>query len=75
MMRLQPIIFALVMGFMMSLALTLLITFVRLGLVDIFLREWLKIWAYAYPAAVACILVFRPLAARMTEQIMSRLGK
>ena len=36
MMRLQPIIFALLMGFMMSLALTLLITFVRLGLVDIF---------------------------------------
>ncbi len=73
--RFQPIIFALLMGLMMSLALTLLITVVRLGFAEGLFREWMKVWSYAYPAAVACIFVFRPLAARLTERIVVRLGK
>jgi hypothetical protein len=73
--RLHPVIFALLMGLMMSLVLTLLITFVRLGLAEGLFREWMKVWSYAYPAAVACILVFRPVAASLTERIVVRLGK
>ena len=30
---------------------------------------------HAYPAAVVCILVFRPLAASLTERIVIRLGR
>lgn len=73
--RFQPLIFALLMGFMMSLALTLLITVVRLGFVESLIREWIRIWSYAYPAAVGCIFVFRPLAASLTERIIARLEK
>ena len=71
--RFQPMIFALLMGFMMSFALTLLITVVRLGFVEGLFREWMKVWFYAYPAAVGCIFVFRPLAASLTERIVARL--
>lgn len=73
--RFQPLIFALLMGFMMSLALTLLITVVRLGFVEGLFREWIRVWSYAYPAAVGCIFVFRPLAANMTERIVTRFEK
>jgi hypothetical protein len=73
--RFQPLIFALLMGFMMSLALTLLITVVRLGFVERLIRELIRIWSYAYTASVGFIFVFRPLATSLTERIIDRLEK
>jgi len=70
------IIFALVMGFLMSLSITLATTFVRIGPAANFFLVWLEVWSVAYPVAIICILIYRPLAIKITtllvEKIISR---
>jgi len=58
------------MGCMMSLSITLATTFVRVGLVENFFRVWLEVWLVAYPVAIVCILIYRPLASKITAKIL-----
>jgi len=55
---------------MMSLSITLATTFVRVGLVENFFRVWLEVWLVAYPVAIVCILIYRPLASKITAKIL-----
>lgn len=66
-------IFALVMGFLMSASITLATTFVRIGAVENFFGLWLEVWLVAYPVAIICILVYRPLASKITAAVLERL--
>ncbi|MBU3625612.1 DUF2798 domain-containing protein [Polynucleobacter sp. JS-Safj-400b-B2] len=74
MINLPNLIFALVMGCLMSLSITLATTFVRAGLTENFFWVWLDVWLVAYPVAIVCILIYKPLASKITAQLMKALG-
>jgi branched-subunit amino acid ABC-type transport system permease component len=73
MINLANIIFAVVMGGLMSLSITLVTTIVRIGLVDQFFSVWLEVWAVAYPVAIICILIYRPFSTRVTNSLIKRI--
>ena len=75
MINLPSLVFALVMGFLMSASITLATTFVRIGAVNNFLSVWLEVWAVAYPVAVVCILIYRPAASKITGKILQKLSQ
>jgi hypothetical protein len=74
MINLPNLVFALVMGLLMSLSITLATTFVRVGLAENFFWVWLEVWSVAYPVAIVCILIYRPFASKITAKIMNVLG-
>ena len=73
MINLPGIIFSLVMGFMMSSSITLATTLVRVGLADNFFAVWFEVWSVAYPVAIICILIYRPIATKLTNAIIEKL--
>jgi len=73
MITISNIIFSLVMGCLMSLSITLATTFVRIGTAENFFWVWLEVWAVAYPVAIVCILVYRPIASKITIKLVERL--
>ena len=73
MINIPNFIFALVMGFLMSASITLATTFVRIGAVENFFWIWLEVWLVAYPVAIVCILVYRPLATKLTAAVLEKL--
>lgn len=73
MINLPSFIFALVMGFLMSASITLATTFVRIGVVENFFWLWLEVWLVAYPVAIICILLYRPLATKITSAVLEKL--
>jgi hypothetical protein len=73
MINIPNLIFALVMGFLMSASITLATTFVRIGAVENFFWLWLEIWLVAYPVAIVCILAYRPLATKITATVLEKL--
>ena len=73
-MNIPSIIFSLVMGFLMSASITLATTFVRVGPADNFFWVWLEVWSVAYPVAIVCILIYRPLATKLTALILKKLN-
>ena len=58
----------------MSLSITFATTFVRVGLAENFFWVWLEVWLVAYPVAIVCILIYRPLATKMTARVLAALG-
>ena len=73
MINIPSLIFALVMGFLMSASITLATTFVRIGVVENFFWLWLEVWLLAYPVAIICILLYRPFASKITELVLKKL--
>jgi hypothetical protein len=67
------LIFALIMGGLMSLSITLATTFVRVGAAQNFFWVWLEVWSVAYPVAIICILIYRPFASRLTNALVNKL--
>ena len=62
------------MGFLMSLSITLVLTFVRIETAESFLSVWLQAWLVAYPVAIVCILIYKPLASKFTETIIQKIN-
>ena len=62
------------MGFLMSLSITLVLTFVRIEIVESFFSLWLQAWLVAYPVAIVCILIYKPLASKFTETIIQKIN-
>ena len=73
MINIPSFIFALVMGLLMSASITLATTFVRIGAVENFFSVWLEVWLVAYPVAIVCILIYRPIATKITAAVIERL--
>jgi hypothetical protein len=67
------LIFAVIMGGLMSLSITLATTFVRVGTTQNFFWVWLEVWSVAYPVAIICILIYRPFASRLTNALVNKL--
>lgn len=66
-------ILALIMSSVMVLMVTLLVTFLNLGLRPDFLFQWIKAYLIAWPVAAATAFVIMPAARRLTDGIIARL--
>lgn len=75
MINIPSFIFALVMGFLMSASITLATTFVRIGAVENFFWVWIEVWLVAYPVAILGILLYRPLATKITTAVLEKLKR
>ncbi|MFM1759951.1 MAG: hypothetical protein RLY75_1222 [Pseudomonadota bacterium] len=74
-MNIPNLIFAAIMGGLMSLSITLATTLVRVGFAQDFFWMWLEVWAVAYPVAMICILFYRPLASKLTASLVKKLER
>ena len=74
MINLSDIVFSLVMGFLMSVSITLATTFIRLGVIENFFLVWLEVWLVAYPVAIICILIYKPLAVKITTTLLKKIN-
>ena len=75
MITISNLIFSLVMGCLMSASITLATTFVRIGIPENFFWVWLEVWTVAYPVAIVCILVYRPIASKITVKLVERISR
>ena len=73
MMNIPNLIFAAIMGGLMSLSITFATTLVRVGLAPDFCWIWLEVWSVAYPVAIICILIYRPFASKLTASLVKGL--
>ncbi len=64
------LVFSLVMGAMMIFLMTLVITFVNVGLTDHFLALWMKAFGIAYVVGVPVIFFLAPVARKLTGRIL-----
>lgn len=74
MINIPNLIFALIMGCLMSLSITLATTFVRIGPVQNFFWVWMEVWLVAYPVAIICILIYKPISSKLTDSIVKKLN-
>jgi hypothetical protein len=65
------LILALLMSSVMVLMVTLLVTFLNLGLPADFLLQWAKAYVIAWPVAAATAFLVMPPARRLTEVIVA----
>ncbi|MCL1063723.1 DUF2798 domain-containing protein [Shewanella benthica] len=68
----QRIVFSLLMSFVLSLLMTLWITWINLGLQPNFLWLWTKAFILAWPAAASISFLFAPKVHKLTEKIVSK---
>jgi hypothetical protein len=73
MINIPNLIFAVIMGGLMSLSITLATTLMRVGFVEDFFWAWLEVWSVAYPIAIICILIYRPFASKLTTTLVNKL--
>ena len=62
-------IFVLIMGFGMSLFMTLIITYINTGMDNGYFRRFLKAWSVGLPIAIATSLLVGPIAKRFVDKI------
>ncbi len=58
-----------VMSFLLSMLMTLWVTWINLGFIDNFLWMWLKAWTLAFPAAFICVLVLATPVMKFSKKI------
>ena len=63
------LIFVLIMGFGMSLFMTLIITYINTGIDSNYLRRFFKAWSVGLPIAIATSLIVGPIAKRFVDRI------
>jgi len=64
------LVFSFVMGAMMILLMTLVITFVNVGLTENFFKLWIKAFGIAYVVGVPVIFFLAPVARKLTGRIL-----
>ena len=62
-------LFVLIMGFLMSLLMTLIITFVNIGMDSYYINRFLKAWTVSLPIAVGTALLVGPFAKKFVDTI------
>ena len=63
------LLFILVMGFGMSLLMTLIITYINTGMDNEYLNRFLKAWVVGLPIAIAAAFLVGPLAKKFVDKI------
>jgi len=64
------LVFSLVMGAMMIFLMTLVITFVNVGLSADFVQRWMRAFAIAYLVGVPVIFFLAPVAGKLPGRIL-----
>jgi predicted membrane channel-forming protein YqfA (hemolysin III family) len=64
------LVFSLIMGAMMIFLMTLVITFINIGLIDSFFRLWMKAFGIAYVVGVPVIFFLAPVARKLTGRVL-----
>ena len=62
-------VYILIMGFGMSLLMTLIITFINTGMDDKFINRFLKAWSISFPIAITAILIVAPATRKFVDKI------
>jgi hypothetical protein len=68
------LVLALIMSAAMALMVTLLVTFINLGMRSNFVFLWLKAYVIAWPIAAMTAFLFMPTARRLTELLAGNAG-
>ena len=63
------LIFILIMGFGMSLFMTLIITYINTGMANNYLVRFFKAWSVGLPIAIITSLLVGPIAKRFVDRI------
>ena len=63
------LLFILIMGFGMSLMMTLIITYINTGMDSEYLNRFLKAWVVSLPIAIAAALVVGPITKNFVDKI------
>jgi hypothetical protein len=64
------LVFSLIMGALMISLMTLVITFVNVGLVEDFVGRWLRAFLIAYVVGVPVIFFLAPMARKITGRVL-----
>ena len=64
-------IFILIMGFGMSLLMTLIITYINTGLDELYIKRFLKAWSVSLPIAIITVLSLAPVVKKFVDKITS----
>ena len=64
------LVFSLIMGALMISLMTLVITFVNIGLVEDFVGRWLRAFLIAYVVGVPVIFFLAPMARKITGRLL-----
>ena len=65
----SQLLFVLIMGFLISLLMTLIITFVNTGMDDEYIQRFLKAWTASLPIAIGTALLVGPFAKKFVDKI------
>ena len=68
--KLQPYIFAFVMGFFMSGIMSFVISVFNVGLVDNIFSLWLQAWSFAFIVAFPTIVLISPMVKKITSTLV-----
>ena len=67
--KFSNLVFTLIMGFGMSLLMTLIITYINTGMDSEFINRFLKAWSISFPIAITAILIVAPVARKFVDKI------
>ncbi len=67
--KFSNLVFTLIMGFGMSLLMTLIITYINTGMDNEFIDRFLKAWSISFPIAITAILIVAPVARKFVDKI------
>lgn len=67
--KFSNLVFTLIMGFGMSLLMTLIITYINTGMDNEFIDRFLKAWSISFPIAITAILIVAPIARKFVDKI------
>tara|TARA_B100000378_G_C18019398_1_gene403634 strand:- start:974 stop:1201 length:228 start_codon:yes stop_codon:yes gene_type:complete len=67
--KFSNLVFTLIMGFGMSLLMTLIITYINTGMDSEFIDRFLKAWSISFPIAITAILIVAPVARKFVDKI------
>ena len=62
-------IFILIMGFGMSLLMTLIITYINTGFDDLYYKRFLKAWSVSLPVALIATTIVAPIMQKFVDKI------
>ena len=68
------LVFSLIMGVLMISLMTLVITFVNVGLIEDFLGRWMRAFLIAYVVGVPVIFFLAPMARKITGRLLGMPG-
>ena len=63
------LLFILVMGFKMSLFMTLIITYINTGMDNNYLNRFFKAWTFGLPIAIITALLVGPISKKFVDKI------